>query len=298
MANTPANGKEWITVVTLIGCYCTFAIATAYLPLLSLPAAMFVTSIVIALHSSLQHEMLHGHPTRNKMFNELLVFPTIGLLVPYGRFRDLHIAHHQDEILTDPYDDPESNFFDPKIWSEIHAWRQWIYRINNTLLGRIILGPALSIVCLIGGDIRSILRGEQGVLKSWILHALGLIPVVWWLTNIATLPLWVYFIAAYFGFGWLKIRTYLEHRAFDEASGRTVIIEDRGPLALLFLNNNYHIVHHTHPGEAWYNMQKIYYADPERYQKLNNGYIYRNYAEIFWKYLLRAKDPVPHPLMD
>ena len=41
-----------------------------------------------------------------KWLNEALVFPALSLAIPYQRFRDSHLAHHNDEILTDPYDDP------------------------------------------------------------------------------------------------------------------------------------------------------------------------------------------------
>ena len=96
--------------------------------------------------------------------------------------------------------------------------------------------------------------------------------------------------------GLLKIRTYLEHRAHESVGGRTVVIEDRGLLALLFLNNNYLIVHHSHPDAPWYRMRALYFADPERYLDLNHHYRYRSYAEVIRRYLFRAKEPVAHPL--
>lgn len=74
------------------------------------------------------------------------------------------------------------------------------------------------------------------------------------------------------------------------------MIEDRGPLALLFLNNNFHIVHHMHPGVPWYRLPGLYFADADRYLRRNHGYRYRSYAQILRRHLLRAKDPVPHPL--
>jgi len=70
--------------------------------------------LAAAMHSSLCHEALHGHPTRLKWLNEALVFAQLSLVIPYGRFHDLHLVHHTDENLTDPYDDPESNYRDPK----------------------------------------------------------------------------------------------------------------------------------------------------------------------------------------
>jgi len=94
----------------------------------------------------------------------------------------------------------------------------------------------------------------------------------------------------------LKIRTFLEHQAHERARGRTVIIEDRGPLAFLFLNNNLHVVHHMHPKLPWYRLPKIYFNNREKYLARNDGYRYASYAEIFRRHLIRAKDPVPHPL--
>ena len=80
------------------------------------------------------------------------------------------------------------------------------------------------------------------------------------------------------------------------ASGRSVIIEDRGLLAFLFLNNNLHVVHHMHPAVSWYRLPALYQAHKARYLQRNQGYAYRSYAEIFRLYFLRAKDPVAHPL--
>ena len=94
----------------------------------------------------------------------------------------------------------------------------------------------------------------------------------------------------------MKIRTFLEHRAHEDCHSRTVVIEDRGPLAWLFLNNNLHIVHHLHPGVPWYALPRLYRENRDRYLEVNQGYFYRSYKEVFVRYLLRRKDPVPHPL--
>jgi fatty acid desaturase len=110
------------------------------------------------------------------------------------------------------------------------------------------------------------------------------------------LPLWAFFLATYAALSVLKIRTFLEHRAHDRARARTVIIEDRGPLALMFLNNNLHVVHHMHPRVAWYKLPALYRRHRDHYRRRNEAYIYRSYGEIFRAYFLRAKDPVPHPV--
>jgi fatty acid desaturase len=294
----PVASIEPITIGMMAVCYVGLAVSTALLPQISLILAFLATTVFIALHSSLQHEALHGHPTRFGWMNELLVFPAVGLLIPYRRFKALHLAHHHDEILTDPYDDPESNFLEPAIWQGLPAWQKILRQFNNTLFGRILVGPMLSMIALIRDDSRAIGKKEAGVLLGWVLHALGILPVSWWLIAYGTMPLWLYIVAAYFGFGLLKIRTYLEHRAHDTPRGRTVLVADRGPLALLFLNNNFHVVHHSHPSAPWYQMRALYDADPEKYLSRNDGYFYDNYWTIFKAHFFRAKDPVSHPLWD
>ena len=67
-------------------------------------------------------------------------------------------------------------------------------------------------------------------------------------------------------------------------------------MALLFLNNNLHVVHHMHPRVAWYRLPRLFAENRARYLRRNDGYYYRSYAEVFRKHFLRAKDPVPHPL--
>ena len=84
--------------------------------------------------------------------------------------------------------------------------------------------------------------------------------------------------------------------AAARVSGRTAIIEDRGPLAWLFLNNNLHVVHHMHPRVPWYRLPRLYAANRARYAGRNGGYVYGSYAQVFRRYFLRPKDPVAHPL--
>ncbi|MEM9126831.1 MAG: fatty acid desaturase, partial [Pseudomonadota bacterium] len=77
---------------------------------------------------------------------------------------------------------------------------------------------------------------------------------------------------------------------------RTVIVEDRGPLAFLFLNNNLHVVHHMNPKAPWYRLPGLYRTGRERYLTSNEAYVYKSYTEVFRQYFWRSKDPVVHPL--
>ena len=236
----PGEGVEWPTLALVIGCYLAWMLAVGPLYAAFAPAGFVLCVLSVALFSSIQHEVLHGHPFRARALNEALVFPGVTLFVPYLRFRDTHLAHHRDEILTDPYDDPESNYLDPEVWARLPVLLRALLRVNNTLAGRIVLGPMVSIISFVRGDLGAVLAGGRGILRAWAMHAAGVVLVLGWLAVLGAMPLWVYLIAAYAAFGILKIRTFLEHRAHEKARGRSVVVERGGVLGFLFLNNNLH----------------------------------------------------------
>ncbi len=286
---------EWPTLALIAATYALWSLALWVLPGLSLWLAIPVAALAIAQHSSLQHEVIHGHPFRSAALSTALIWPPLTLAVPYLRFRDTHLAHHRDSMLTDPYDDPESNYLDPAVWDRLPSLAKAVLRFNNTLAGRIVVGPIVGQIAFMAGDARAVGRGDTAVIRGWLWH----VPAVASVTLVVTaspMPVWAYLAAAYIALSLLKIRTFLEHQAHEKARGRTVIVEDRGPLALLFLNNNLHVVHHMHPRVPWYGLPAVYARNPARYGEINEGYRYRSYGEIFRRYFLRPKDPVPHPL--
>jgi fatty acid desaturase len=288
-------GWEWPTITLLAGCYVVLVLALVWLVAVSLVLAGMAVAVALVLHSSLSHEILHGHPFPSQKVNTALGLVQPGLFIPFIRFRDTHLAHHRDARLTDPYDDPESNYLDPMVWARLPHWQQNILRFNNTLLGRMTVGPLVGQWAFMRSDWAAIRSGDRAVLAGWLWHLPGaiivLVAVVW-----SQMPLWVYMMAAYAALGILKIRTFLEHQAHARSRGRTVIVEDRGPLAFLFLNNNLHVVHHMHPRLPWYRLPALYAAHKARFLACNDGYMYRSYAQIFTRYFVKSKDPVAHPL--
>ncbi len=286
---------EWPTVWLALGCYATWALAVFVLARLSLSLAILMTVLATSLHSSLTHEVIHGHPFRWKTLNAALAWPPLSIFIPFARFRDSHLAHHTDSRLTDPYDDPESNYLDAGDWEKqpalIHALRSF----NNRLAGRLLIGPLLGQVCWMRADWQAIRRGDSAVLMGWVWHipaVAAVLAVVW----LSAMPVWIYLICAYCALSILKIRTFLEHQAHERVRCRTVIIEDRGVLAFLFLNNNFHAVHHMHPRVAWFLLPKLYFAQPEKFLGRNGGYRFASYAEVFRRYFFSPKDPIAHPL--
>ncbi|UMX69730.1 fatty acid desaturase [Klebsiella pneumoniae] len=55
-----------------------------------------------------------------------------------------------------------------------------------------------------------------------------------------------------------KVRSFLEHRAADDPLARSVINEAGLPRRVLFLNLNYHAVHHDLRGVPWYALRQLY----------------------------------------
>ena len=287
---------EWPTLAILALCYAAWLGATAAYPVLG-PFLVLIAAPFVTLHSSLQHEALHGHPTRSPRLNEALVFLPLGLLFPYRRFKTLHLRHHNDQTLTDPYDDPESFYLAAADWGKLPGFIQRVLDFNNTFLGRFTVGPLVMLVGFLASEVRLIRRGEPGVLGAWAYHALGVAAVLLWTAGVCGIPIWLYAAIAYLGLSILTVRTFAEHQAHERAGARSVIVEAAPVFGLLFLNNNLHYVHHAHPRVAWYKLPALYRSRREEFLAANDSYAFSGYGEMLRRYLLRAKTPVPHPLL-
>lgn len=285
---------EWPTVLLIAAMYSAWIAAGAWLWPLAPPLALLLMTMAAALHSSLVHECLHGHPTRSRRLNEAFVTVNPSLLYPYRRYRATHLAHHADERLTDPFEDPESWYMAHWRWRRLPGWFRAVLEANNTLLGRVLLGPWLGGAGFLMNEARLLRADARGVRVAWALHALSLLPVLAALAWFG-IPLWLYVLTVVWGsFAIISVRTFAEHRWHGAPEGRTIIVE-RSPLGLLFLNNNLHIVHHKLPAVAWYRLPAIYRADRPRWQALNHGYVFPNYAALWRAHGLRRKEPVAHP---
>jgi fatty acid desaturase len=280
VALVAACSATWMSVVWLIG----FNQLWWALPLLALP---------IALHSSLQHEVIHGHPTPWRWVNVLLVFPAPGLYLPFHRFEDLHVLHHHDCELGDPHGDPESPYISDEDWRTLGAASRNVRRFNNTLTGRLLIGPPVSLARLITGDVFRVLSGRWIVVWHWLAHAVALAPVLIWL-NISGVPLWAYaLLAAWPGMTILMLRTFAEHRWHPEVAGRSVTVDHGGVFALLFLNNHLHAAHHHSPGLAWYRLPKLSRRLDVDGQII--GERFRGYGQIARKWGVRVRTPLVLP---
>jgi len=252
-----------------------------------------------AWHGSLQHEALHGHPTRNLLVNELLVFLSLWLWYPYRLYRETHLTHHLDSRLTCPIDDPESYYVTPELWRTMGPLRRALRWTLNTLAGRLLLGPLVTTFWLYNEEVRRLVRGDTRHLTAWILHAISCGLVLVWVVIVCGIPFWAYVaLFAYPGVALSLLRSFAEHRPARDFAHRSVINEAEWPFALLFLNNNLHAVHHLAPGLAWYELPARFRATHDDVLKANGGFVQHGYRELAGRCLFKAKDSPVHPYFD
>lgn len=287
---------EWPTVVLAVLLYLAFGLLTwfhADIPFLLL---LLAGGYVTGLHGSLQHEVVHGHPTPSRRLNEALVFPSLWLWIPYPLYRALHLAHHRDDRLTCPVDDPESGYVTPEAWARMGRLRRGLRWALNTFAGRVLLAPARSWLWALRRLGHALRQGDGAELGMWVRHLPAMALPLVWAVWVCGMPLWTYLLCfAYAGTATSAMRSFLEHQARPEIGHRTVAIEAGPAMGLLFLYNNLHILHHQEPGLPWYRL-------PARWRKrradllaLNGGYRFAGYWQVAWSYLLMPKEPPLHP---
>ncbi len=297
---------EWQTLIMVVICYSLWIVTTwnfqsineNWGPATACLMLFVVTALATAFHTSLQHEVVHDHPTPWPLVNEALVFPSLIFVYPFQRYRQLHLKHHNDKNLTDPYQDPESYFWAECEQEKVGPIKLFLLGLNNTFVGRMVLGPPLGLWGFYGTEFSRLRAGEKGVRKAWILHLIGCLVVYYWISYICHIPFWLYtLLVIYPGVSWVLIRSFAEHQACETVGGRTAIVEAHPFFGLLFLNNNLHIVHHTHPHAAWYELPKLYRTDKQKYLTANGGYRFKGYGSVIQQFAFRKKQPVFHPTM-
>ena len=259
-------------------------------------AVLPLGAFVVAWHGSLQHETIHGHPTRWRRVNALVGALPVGLWMPYRLYRDLHLAHHRTAALTDPLEDPESYYLTDEAWRASSPLARALHRANMSLAGRIVLGPALTVGRFFVAEARRVASGDRRHVRAWVEHLAGVALVVAWLELVCGVSFARYVaLFVYPGVGLALVRSFAEHRPGPTNKERIAIVE-AGPIAsLLFLNNNLHVVHHAEPALPWYRIPARYRASRDALIAGNGGYFYGGYGELFARFGLRAKDAPVHP---
>lgn len=282
----------WMLITVIYGGWFT---TLAFWQTLGLLPATLLLIWFTTWYMSLQHELIHGHPTRYPRVNQLLGLMPLAVWYPYGLYRDAHLAHHRTPLLTQPEDDPESYYIPEWRWRRYAPWQRKLIALRNTFPGRLLLAPALDIVQLVGGMVTSFLRLDRRAIAMWIVHGILLAVIFAWLVRCEFSILYFVLAVSYPALALTKVRSFLEHRADNDPLARSVINEASLPWRVLFLNLNYHSVHHDLPGVPWYALRKVYLRDRESYQQRNGGFLVRGYGEWLRHFLWRSVNVNAHP---
>jgi fatty acid desaturase len=252
---------------------------------------------LVAWQSSLQHEILHGHPTRWRRLNRLFALPALSLWLPYETYRVSHLLHHRDERLTDPLDDPESYYWTTELWGSLNRIWHLPLRLQTTLAGRLLLGPAWVVPRFLLKQVEALRRDSLAARRAWRSHLVPLVLVLLWLMAVCKMSLIFYiFCIAYPAVSLMLLRSFAEHRAASEVYERTAIVENAPVLGLLYLYNNLHAAHHEFPNLPWYKIPGWYRENRDRLISENGGLVYDGYADVARRYLFKPHDALLHPL--
>ncbi|WP_082478422.1 MULTISPECIES: fatty acid desaturase [unclassified Rhizobium] len=287
---------EWQTVALALVIYGGFFAATWFWQSLPLVVVIALGGWLIAWHGSLQHEVIHGHPTRRRVINDAIGWPPLSLWLPYTIYREGHLTHHRDEHLTDPIEDPESSYFTQTAWERMGSFGRLLAAWNTTLFGRLTLGPLVMIVNFLAEEANLILKGDRQRAALWTRHTLGVAAVLFWVLWVCVMPLWLYLFGfVYVGAALSRLRSYAEHRYADHHDERTAIVENSPLFGLLFLYNNLHVLHHQRPALPWYRIPGLYRRHRNTLVAINGGLVYDGYWEIARRFLLKPHDDPRHP---
>jgi fatty acid desaturase len=292
----PLAAVEWPTLLlagVIYGGWIALTLLHAVLPLwLLVPLAAWT----VAWQSSLQHEVIHGHPFRNRAWNRAIGSVPLILWLPFARYRSLHLLHHRDERLTDPLDDPESYYLTPDAWARLTPLARVLVRAQTTLLGRLVIGPFWGPARFLFSEARLVARRNRGVARVWAHHLLLvalLFGWVWGVCGMAPLTYVAVFVVP--GTALLLVRSFAEHRADRDVARRTAIVEGSTVFGLLFLNNNLHAAHHSDPTVPWYALPAWYRRHRGALIAANGGLVYDGYLDVARRYLLSPHDTAAHP---
>ena len=287
---------EWPTVLLGLAIYAGWAALTWFWPALPSAAIVVLGGWLVAWPMSLQHELLHGHPTRHQWLNDALGFAPLVLWLPYARYKHLHLLHHRDEQLTDPALDPESTYVGAADWAAMGPIGRWLHLATVTFAGRLLVSPWLSAWGLWRADGARILAGDRGLARVWLLHLAGVAVVIGWLIAWRISPLAYALLVAWPATGLAKLRSLVEHREAERVEDRTAIVEHGGVLGLLFLYNNLHVVHHARPGLPWYRLPAAWAEAKPALLASWHGPYYRDYREVFTRWFITPHNRGPRRL--
>ena len=278
------DGPTWLVALAVYGAWLSLIWFNAVLPWWVI---MPVGAYLLAWHFSLQHEAIHSFRKVPAWLRFAVVFPPLGLWFPYPLYRKSHTIHHRDINLTIPGLDTESYYVLPADWSRMGAFMRSVLLFNQTMAGRLLIGPLLRLRALVVKEARRVRDGDYSHLPHWAVHAIAVGILFWFISGICGFPWWQYcLLVAYPGLSLSLLRAFTEHKAAENSQERTAAVESNILFSLLYLYNNLHVVHHLKPTMPWYEIPRYYRENKNTLLTSNGNFFYPGYAHLARRYFL------------
>jgi len=296
LRTTFTGRSEWPTWLLLIGVYGGWFAVLLASPWLGLWPTTLVMIPLLVLWMSVQHELLHGHPTRFLWLNKTLGYAPFAVWYPYTLYRDSHLDHHRDEDLTLQGIDPESRYLSQRHWQQASAPVRALRWLGKTLPGRILFGAPQSLLGMAQEEFTRLRQGERKAWLMWLTHGAFTVLMFWFIARYSIVPVWHYvFLISVPTLSVGAVRSFYEHRPSERPEQRTVLNEASWPWTWLFLHLNLHLVHHDLPSLPWFYMQRVYHARREQWVARSGGFLVNGYGELFRRNSLTPIDSPQHP---
>ena len=179
------RGVEWPTWLVCVAIYGGWLGALSWYRADASAWALVLIVVLAAWYMSLQHELVHGHPTQYAWLNRALGLLPIAVWYPFDIYRISHLAHHRDEVLTYPGQDPESNYLDPQDFASRSAPMRFLLGAQRTALGRFCITPAFAIFHLLRPLFSTPYWHSARMRWTWAQHAVLLALMLWTLQSYA-----------------------------------------------------------------------------------------------------------------
>ena len=289
------DGPTWIVALVLYSAWVLLIEFNARLPWwVILPVGAYL----LAWHFSLQHEAIHSFRGVPAWLRFAVVFPPLGLWFPYPLYRKSHTTHHRDIHLTIPAVDTESYYVSQADWARKGAFERGILTFNQTMAGRLLIGPVLRLWTLIAKETGRVRRGDFSHLPHWMAHAAAVAALFWFISGICGFPWWQYcLLVAYPGLSLSLLRAFTEHRAAEDSQERTASVESNALFGILYLYNNLHVAHHLKPAMPWYDIPRFYRDNRAALLAGNGQFVYKGYAQLARSYFLIPVFSPVHPTL-
>jgi fatty acid desaturase len=289
---------ELPTLAVAIGVFGSYVALTWFHHVIPNIVLIPLLGAVLTWSGSLQHEIIHGHPTKWKRFNRFIGRFTLDLWSPFEHYRRAHLLHHADvDALTDPRLDPESFYVTAEKWETMGSFARRAVLVYRTLLGRVLLAPIFTLSGYLSDQAAQAIsgkgvEGEGCPRRRWAGHVPFMAVTIVWLWFVE-FPALAYFAAIYISISALRMRSYIEHRWMPDGQSKTAMVHAAPPFALMFLNNNLHVAHHADMRAPWYQLPQLARDIDADHIAAHGAGLFSGYFDVARRYGLK---PFDHPV--